>query len=41
MLQENCNKDMQTQFADMSQLVNEWKKGYNQFDDQTLIGIRI
>ena len=41
MLQENCCKDMQTQFKDMSQLVNAWEKGYNQFDDQTLIGIRI
>jgi len=41
MLQEHCNKDTQTQYADMSKLVNDWKEGREQFDDQTLIGIRI
>lgn len=41
MLQEHCNKDTQTQYADMSKLVNDWKVGREQFDDQTLIGIRI
>ncbi len=41
MLQEHYNKDTQTQYADMSKLVNDWKEGREQFDDQTLIGIRI
>ena len=41
MLQEHCNKDTQTQYAVISKEVNDWKVGREQFDDQTLIGIRI
>ena len=41
MLQDHCNKDTQTQYADISKVVDEWKVGREQFDDQTLIGIRI
>ena len=41
MLQEHCNEDTQTQYANLSKIVNDWKVGREQFDDQTLIGIRI
>jgi serine phosphatase RsbU (regulator of sigma subunit) len=41
MLQDHCNEDTQTQFANFSKIVNDWKVGREQFDDQTLIGIRI
>ncbi len=41
MLQDHCNEDTQTQFANLSNIVNDWKVGREQFDDQTLIGIRI
>ena len=41
MLQDHCNEDTQTQFANFSNIVNDWKVGREQFDDQTLIGIRI
>lgn len=41
MLQENCGKELQAQCSDISKTVNDWKEGYEQFDDQTLIGIRI
>ena len=41
MLQEHCNEDTQTQYAKLSKIVNDWKVGREQFDDQTLIGIRI
>ena len=41
MLQEHCNEDTQTQYDNLSKIVNDWKVGREQFDDQTLIGIRI
>lgn len=41
MLQEHCNEDTQTQYANICKIVNDWKVGREQFDDQTLIGIRI
>ena len=41
MLQENSAKDIQQQYTDISTYVHEWEAGYNQYDDQTLIGIRI
>ena len=41
MLLEHSQKDTQTQLADISKIVNDWKEGREQFDDQTLIGIRI
>lgn len=41
MLQEHCNEDTQTQCVNFSKIVNDWKAGREQFDDQTLIGIRI
>jgi serine phosphatase RsbU (regulator of sigma subunit) len=41
MLQENSPKDTQTQFADISKYVHDWEEGYNHYDDQTLVGIRI
>ena len=41
MLQEHCNEDTQTQYDSLSKIVNDWKVGREQFDDQTLIGIRI
>ena len=41
MLQDHCNEDTQTQYANISKIVNDWKVGREQFDDQTLIGIRI
>ena len=41
MLQEHCNEDTQTQYDILSKIVNDWKVGREQFDDQTLIGIRI
>lgn len=41
MLQQHCDMDTQTQYAKLSNIVNDWKAGREQFDDQTLIGIRI
>ena len=41
MLQEHCDEDTPTQLSNFSNIVNEWKVGREQFDDQTLIGIRI
>lgn len=41
MLQDHCNEDTQAQYANISKIVNDWKVGREQFDDQTLIGIRI
>lgn len=41
MLLEHSHEDTQTQLADISKIVNDWKEGRDQFDDQTLIGIRI
>ena len=41
MLQANCNKDTQSQYAEISKFVDDWKIGREQFDDQTLIGIKI
>ena len=41
MLLENSAKDTMTQYADISAYVKEWEKGREQYDDQTLIGIRI
>lgn len=41
MLQDHCNEDTQTQYDNLSKIVNDWKVGREQFDDQTLIGIRI
>ena len=41
MLQQHCDEDIQTQYDSFSKIVDEWKKGREQFDDQTLIGIRI
>ena len=41
MLQDHCNEDTQTQYANICKIVNDWKVGREQFDDQTLIGIRI
>ena len=41
MLREHCNEDTQTQYANICKIVNDWKVGREQFDDQTLIGIRI
>ena len=41
MLQENSPKDTLTQFADISKYVHDWEEGYNHYDDQTLVGIRI
>ena len=41
MLLEHCQEDTQTQLANISQVVGQWKEGHEQFDDQTLIGIRI
>ena len=41
MLQDHCNEDTQTQYDNLSKIVNVWKVGREQFDDQTLIGIRI
>ena len=41
MLQQHCDEDILTQYDSFSKIVDEWKKGREQFDDQTLIGIRI
>ncbi len=41
MLLEHSQEDTQTQLANISQIVGQWKEGREQFDDQTLIGIRI
>ncbi|MBO7461258.1 MAG: SpoIIE family protein phosphatase [Bacteroidales bacterium] len=41
MLLEHSAKDTMTQYADISAYVKEWEKGREQYDDQTLIGIRI
>lgn len=41
MLKENAPKTISEQYKCISHTVNEWKKGYEQVDDQTLIGIRI
>lgn len=41
LLHDNCNKDIQTQYAQISKCVDDWKNGREQFDDQTLIGIKI
>ena len=41
MLQEHSGEDTPTQLSNFANIVNEWKKGREQYDDQTLIGIRI
>ncbi len=41
MLQEHSAEDTQTQYASFAKIVDDWKEGREQFDDQTLIGIRI
>lgn len=41
MLQSIADKDMQKQYDEASAVINSWKDGYEQVDDQTLIGIRI
>lgn len=41
MLLEHSGEDTQTQCANFTKIVDNWKEGHDQFDDQTLIGIRI
>jgi len=41
LLKENLDKDIDTQSKCIAKAVNEWEHGYEQVDDQTLIGIRI
>lgn len=41
MLLEHSGQDTQTQLAEITKIVDNWKEGHDQFDDQTLIGIRI
>ncbi len=41
MLLEHSQEPLQQQKASISTIVDDWKKGRDQFDDQTLIGIRI
>ncbi|MCQ2975757.1 MAG: SpoIIE family protein phosphatase [Bacteroidales bacterium] len=41
MLQDVGNESIDNQYQTISKIVDDWKLGKNQFDDQTLIGIRI
>ena len=41
MLLEHSAEDTQTQYETITKILNNWKEGHDQFDDQTLIGIRI
>lgn len=41
MVREHAHKDIRTQHSEMQKIINDWKRGYEQVDDQTLIGIRI
>lgn len=41
MLQQHSLEDTPTQLANITKIVTDWKTGREQFDDQTLIGIRI
>ena len=41
MLLEHSSEDTQTQLKNITKIVDDWKEGHDQFDDQTLIGIRI
>ncbi len=41
LLQEHCQKPIETQRTEIAKVVDNWKRGYDQVDDQTLIGIRI